>query len=143
VQDLGKDKREEFILIWWCVYSLEKIISLELGRLSTIRDFECNQDAPSGTDVSPSNSQRELFLALVQLAKLQSEMSERFASSRHMEETTDDIEHAIGVKMAMVGELDQKLLDWTQSLPPHAKWVQQSSCCHPTDVDQDSKRYYG
>jgi hypothetical protein len=143
VQDLGKDKREEFILIWWCVYSLEKIISLELGRLSTIRDFECNQDAPSGTDVLPSNSQRELFLALVQLAKLQSEMSERFASSRHMEETTDDIEHAIGVKMAMVGELDQKLLDWTQSLPPHAKWVQQSSCCHPTDVDQDSKRYYG
>ncbi|OAL03682.1 hypothetical protein IQ06DRAFT_291399, partial [Phaeosphaeriaceae sp. SRC1lsM3a] len=43
VHDLGKDKSEEYILVWWSVYTLEKIISLELGRLSTIRDFECNQ----------------------------------------------------------------------------------------------------
>jgi hypothetical protein len=121
VHDLGKDKSEEYILVWWSVYTLEKIISLELGRLSTIRDFECNQVASSATDVFTSHAQQELFLALTQFAKLQSEMSERFALSRHMEETTDDIENAIGHKMAMVGELDQKLLDWIQSLPPHAQ----------------------
>lgn len=121
VHDLGKDKSEEYILIWWSVYTLEKIVSLELGRLSTIRDFECNQNTPSVNDVLPSAAQHELFLALTRLAKLQSEMSERFAASRHMEETTDDIEHAVGVKMAMVGELDSKLQDWTQSLPPHAQ----------------------
>jgi hypothetical protein len=121
VHDLGKEKSEEYTLVWWSVYTLEKIISLELGRLSTIRDFECNQTASSITEVLASNSQYELFLALTQLARLQSEMIEQFAASRHMEETTDDIEYAIGVKMAMVGELDQKLLDWTQSLPPHAQ----------------------
>jgi hypothetical protein len=121
IHDLEKDKSEEYILVWWSVYTLEKIISLELGRLSTIRDFECNQVASSATDVTMSHAQQELFLALNRFAKLQSEMNERFALSRHMEETTDDIEYAIGHKMAMVGELDQKLLHWIQSLPPHAQ----------------------
>ncbi|PVI05799.1 hypothetical protein DM02DRAFT_668127 [Periconia macrospinosa] len=120
-RNLTTENLQEFSLIWSSIFVLEKIISLELGRLSTIRDFECNQVPPSSSDAFPSHALHELFLALFGLSKIQSEISERFALSRHMEESTNDIDSAIRAKIEMVGELDQKLLSWTQSLPPYAQ----------------------
>jgi hypothetical protein len=120
-RDLTNENLQEQSLVWSCVYILEKLISMELGRLSTIRDFECNQILHPTNISLPSQALNELFLALLDLAKLQSEMNERLALSRHMEESTDDIDSSIRFKMEMVGELDQKLLDWTRSLPPHAQ----------------------
>jgi hypothetical protein len=120
-RDLPSQIHQEQSLVWSCVYILEKLISMELGRLSTIRDFECNQTVYPTKISLPSQALNELFLALLALAKLQSEMSERLALSRHMEESTDDIDSAIRFKMEMVGELDQKLLEWTRSLPPYAQ----------------------
>jgi hypothetical protein len=119
--DLGDERAQEYVLIWSSVYVLEKVITLELGRISTIRDFECNQVFPTGSSLFPSEALYELFWALFGLAKIQSEVIERFALSRHMEETTNDIESAVRSKMEMVGELDQKLLTWTRSLPPYAQ----------------------
>jgi len=119
--DMGEQRVQEYICIWWAIYSLEKIISFELGRLSVIRDFECNQSMPTQTRLAHSDTQSGIFPALIELAKIQSEANEQLALSRHMEEESSDLRPAIRSKIEIVGELDQKLLSWTQTLPPHVR----------------------
>jgi hypothetical protein len=120
--ELGEQRAQQYICTWWVIYALEKIISLELGRLSTIRDFECSQSLPADIYLPHSDTQNSIFHGLIELTKLQREANERFAMSRHMEESASDIRPVIRAKMEMVGELDQKLLHWAQSLPSHIRY---------------------
>lgn len=120
--ELGEQRAQQHICTWWAIYALEKIVSFELGRLSIIRDFECNQSLPAEIHLPHSDTQNSIFHSLIELTKLQSEASERFAMSRHIEESASDVRPVIRAKMEMAGELDQKLLHWAQSLPSHIRY---------------------
>jgi len=121
--DLGEHRAQRYICTWWALYVLEKVVAFELGRLSVIRDFECNQSLPAEAALAQSDTQRGLFRALIALAKIQSEANEQLALSRHMEEVSSDLRPAIRAKIEVVGELDQKLLSWARALPHHVRYL--------------------
>ena len=103
---------EERIRTWWAIYSLEKVLSLEVERPSSIRDFECNQSKPQ-VDQDPP-----VFESIIKLAQVQSQINERCVQARSSEENREvQYQDVIREKKINAGELDQMLGAWAEELP--------------------------
>lgn len=106
------------VLTWWALYVLEKTLCLELERASTIRDHDCNQVLPVFEPSRQGSIRLDCLCAVIGLAKVQSQVSERLIQSRALEESpTSGLQHAIREKMRIVGELDLLINDWVEQLP--------------------------
>lgn len=96
--------------IWWTAYCLERIMELETGRPSAIQDSECDQVLPASSPQSLDNNSFDYFTALIGLAKLQTQISDRLYRKKPIKRRTEQLLHDTGM-------LDRALLDWAEKLP--------------------------
>lgn len=105
--------------IWWTCYCLEKKLSFENGRCSTIHDDDCDAELPVLSQSSTPSLTRQtngdsftFLLSFIRLAKALSSISRslfnRTASHLGIEELLHRVETA-----------DADLLTWRSSLPDH------------------------
>jgi len=113
--------------IWWTAYCLERIMELETGRPSAIQDAECDQVLPK---FSPKTTDKvgcfDYFEALIGLAKLQTQISDRLYRKKTMKRRTEQL-------LQDSGMLDMALLNWADSLPEgirYAPSLSNHSRCH-------------
>ncbi|KAK5712952.1 hypothetical protein LTR17_017792 [Elasticomyces elasticus] len=103
---------------WWSIYIIDKMLCIELERVSMIRDLDCNQRPLSEDREAACDLFQTVTVAAVQLATIQGEITERLTQSRATEELhRDDLERVIVEKMRLVGELDGQLTRWAEQLP--------------------------
>jgi hypothetical protein len=105
--------------LFWCVFVLDKLLSVELERKPMLASGDCNR-----TTTSASQSQAgALFKAIVEFSKLQDEILERLLLSRRVEEVAHETQDpaltgsVIRDKLRLVAELDDKLLRFADQLP--------------------------
>ena len=106
--------------VFWSVFVLDKVLALELERQPLLRTSECDQSLPSKDTESP----KAAFLAVIRLTQLQDHLLERLKMSRKAEEaaaTQAELQELIKQKMETVGDLDQQLQAWVDSLPQDHK----------------------
>ncbi|KAM0706213.1 hypothetical protein Q7P35_006762 [Cladosporium inversicolor] len=113
--------------LFWCVFVLDKLLSVELERKPMLSSGECNRTIPS---CSPQNQAGATFRAIVEFSKLQNEILERLLHSRR----TEEVAHAeqdpaltgkiIRDKLHLVADLDQKLLRFADHLPHGLKPIE-------------------
>lgn len=118
-QQNGRDTAsEESVRTWWVLYCLEKVLSLETERQSSIKGSDSNQARPKIQQDPP------VFESIINLAVIQSQIGERCISARLSEENNgiaySDI---INEKLRNCGELDQMLLTWADGLPMPLRYV--------------------
>jgi len=97
-----------------------------LGRPTGINDTECDQSLPVpvpinsgvkavGQTISPAN-EPDFFGALIGIAKIQSAISARVFQHQATEKS-------IEARLQAIGELDQALLDWAETMPLEIRYV--------------------
>ncbi|GAB7335943.1 hypothetical protein MBLNU13_g08188t1 [Cladosporium sp. NU13] len=105
--------------LFWSVFVLDKLLSVELERKPMLSSVECNR-AVTSTSQSQGDA---IFKAIVDFAKLQDEILERLLHSRRAEEIAHETQDPaltgsiIRDKLRLVAELDQKLLRFVDRLP--------------------------
>ena len=105
--------------IFWSVFALDKLLSIELERKPMLTSAECNRALPPASD----GDGRSIFRAVVDLSILQDEILDKLQSSRRHEEeahASQDpamLRQVVKQKVRLVGELDQKLLRFADNLP--------------------------
>lgn len=109
---------DELERIWWCLYTLERTLSVELERPSNINDKECDLDFPYTLSQDDQLQKRPLFCAAVHLAHIQGQVIEGLLQNRAAEEgRTTTMESAICDKIRAIGHLDAILRKWVDSVP--------------------------
>ncbi|CUS14998.1 unnamed protein product [Tuber aestivum] len=102
----SKVELEERKAIFWNVYILDKCLSLTFGRSTSLPDFDCDTELPEGDGKAGYFLN---FIALIKLAKIQSNIYMRLYSAAATRQETAEKEKAIL-------ELDLELRAWwTQS----------------------------
>ena len=105
--------------LFWSVFVLDKLLSIELERKPLLSGAECNRALPLASDGHAGS----IFRAVADLSLLQDEILEKLLSSRRSEEEAHASQNAtmlrrvIQEKLRLVSELDQKLLRFVDSLP--------------------------
>jgi hypothetical protein len=105
--------------LFWSVFALDKLLSIELERKPMLTSAECNRTLPS----APDGHRESIFRAVVDLSILQDEILDKLQSSRRHEEeahASQDpaiLRQVVKQKVRLVGELDQKLLRFADNLP--------------------------
>lgn len=109
--------------IFWCVFVLDKLLSVELERRPMLSSAECNRTISS----APQSESAAIFKAIVEFAKLQDEILEKLLHSRRVEEVAQAERdpaltgRIIRDKLHLVAELDQKLLRFADNVPHGVK----------------------
>jgi hypothetical protein len=109
--------------LFWSVFMMDKLLSIELERKPMLTSAECNRLLPTASDGRGGS----IFRAVVDLSMLQDEILEKLQSSRKSEEEAHAsqnptvLRQVIQEKLRLVGELDQKLLSFADNLPQGLK----------------------
>jgi hypothetical protein len=90
--------------IWWTAYILERIMELETGRPSAIRDDECDQILPK------SHSSELYFRGLIRLSQIQTRAIDLLYGNRHHHKSTKRL-------LLEMGRIDRALLNWANEFP--------------------------
>jgi hypothetical protein len=104
--------------IFWCVFVLDKLLSVELERKPMLSSADCNRPVPSASESHGG----AIFKAIVDLSKLQDEILEKLLHSRRAEEDAHEsqsptrLDGIIRDKLRLVAELDHKLLRFADNL---------------------------
>jgi hypothetical protein len=105
--------------IFWCVFVLDKLLSVELERKPMLSSADCNRPVSSASESHGG----AVFKAIVDLSKLQDEILEKLLHSRRAEEDAHELQSPtrldgiIRDKLRLVAELDHKLLRFADNLP--------------------------
>lgn len=105
--------------LFWCVFVLDKLLSVELERKPMLSSAECNRSISTPSQ----NHGGAIFKATVEFSKLQDEILERLLHSRRAEEDAHETQdprllgRLIKDKLRLVAELDHKLLRFADQLP--------------------------
>jgi hypothetical protein len=105
--------------LFWCVFVLDKLLSVELERKPMLPSAECNRQFTSASQSQAG----AIFKAIVEFSKLQDEILERLLHSRRTEEVAHAsqdqslIGRMVRDKLHLVAELDRKLLRFADQLP--------------------------
>jgi hypothetical protein len=105
--------------LFWSVFVLDKLLSIELERKPMLTSAECNRTTPTASNGHDGS----MFRAVVDLSMLQDEILEKLQSSRRREEEAHAsqnptvLRQVVQDKLRLVGELDQKLLRFADGLP--------------------------
>ncbi len=108
--------------VWYCIYVLDRLVSLQLGRPPAIHEGYFNVPLPSrlgdsdidwdGDDI-PSNfegpSTGDYHIALISFSDIISQILRDLCSVRAT--------HDLAAKLLKTKELDRQLLNWKYSLP--------------------------
>lgn len=111
--------------IWWSLFCLEKMMALQTGRPSAIRDEDCDQTFPAA-DASP-------FLChLVGLAQMQSAIAQSMTTQVNRKKGMRDYFHE-------ALQLDTRLVEWAMSLPDN---LRPGSTLYCTPEDQPFATFF-
>lgn len=105
---LSKSDIQERRCIFWNVYVLDKCLSLTFGRSTCLPDFDCDVELPEDDESSPYFRN---FIALIALAKIQSNIYVRLYSASAVRLTEGERERNIL-------ELDAELRKWWDEKKP-------------------------
>lgn len=96
--------------LWWSAYVIDRWIGSSLGRPLTVSDADCDVEYPDPTD-----SLNEQFIYLVKLSCILGDILRALCSprARLMSEMG-----GMGLE-TMSRSLEQMVIEWKQSLPPH------------------------
>lgn len=97
-----KSELQERRCIFWNVYVLDKCLSLTFGRSTCLPDFDCDTELPEDDGTSPYFKN---FIALIQLAKIQSNIYVRLYSASAARMTDQERDNNIAT-------LDLELRNW-------------------------------
>lgn len=105
--------------LFWSVFVLDKLLSVELERRPMLSSAECNRA------ISPAsqNQTGAIFKTIVEFSKLQDDILERLVHSRKTEEVAHASQDRVLIgrmvkdKLHLVAELDRKLLTFADHLP--------------------------
>jgi hypothetical protein len=109
--------REERIKVFWVCYVMDKTISMGIGRSSALHDFDCDAPLPSSNSgyfsplIDPLNSHHASFLDNVRLAQITSKVYRKLYSAQAV------ARHTIDSLADAVGDLDEELMTWRNSIP--------------------------
>ncbi|KAJ5634263.1 hypothetical protein N7528_002105 [Penicillium herquei] len=105
------------ICIWWACYCLDKKLSFELGRPSTIYDGDCDADLPDMSQAFTPSTQSiigtqipNFFTYFIDLCQRLSNISSRLFSIH-----TSTLDGKTGI--SLISNADTLLQDWRASLP--------------------------
>lgn len=113
----GELLSEEYVRTWWALYSLDKLLTLEIERHSSIRDSERNQSMPNLKQKPP------VFEWVIKLAHVHSQVNERCIQARSSEENHKlEYQTIIQEKIVNHGELGQMILAWVEDLPKELRY---------------------
>ncbi len=118
--------------IWWTAYCLERTMELETGRPSAIQDSECDQILPAFSPFAVQDvASFDYFRALIDLAKIQTQISDRLYRKKLVKRQTEQLLHDSGL-------LDRALLDWAEKLPEGIRYIiSLSYICVTTNIIVD------
>lgn len=111
---------EQIRRTWWIAYCLERLMVFETGRPTMVVDDQVDQELPSF-----SKGQVATLTALVGLARVQSEISDRLYGGTHA--TRDPSSY-----FRTMADIVTKLTNWLRSLPEHIRPDQEPLCCGPS-----------
>ncbi|KAJ3734458.1 fungal-specific transcription factor domain-containing protein [Lentinula guzmanii] len=125
-------EREYRKRVWWCVYGLDRVLSISLGRPSGTHEDDYDVDMPSELDDAQLTALRDGtlpshsvparksymigFVALLEIYVIAGEIM-RFVQSVKVEDAKSEKLHG------NVMELDSKLDNWQRNLPPEVKYA--------------------
>ncbi|EKG16766.1 Transcription factor fungi [Macrophomina phaseolina MS6] len=89
--------------IWWSLFCLEKMMALQTGRPSTIRDEDCDQTLPAPATFP-------ILHHLIGLSQVQSAIARSMTSQVNQKRGMRDFFYE-------AAQLDARLIEWAMSLP--------------------------
>jgi hypothetical protein len=101
--------------LWWTIYILERVMQLETGRPSAIRDDECNQILPTARESDT------YFLGLIGLAQIQTRVINLLYDKTNGQRPIKEM-------LLEMGRIDRALLDWASKFPESIRYVVHQSC---------------
>ncbi|KAI8086854.1 fungal-specific transcription factor domain-containing protein [Gilbertella persicaria] len=101
--------------LWWSAYIIDHWVCASLGRPLTISDADCDIDYPDTSD-----QQYTMFFHMVKLSCILGDVLRALCSPRARLMS----EKGVGLE-AISRSLEQMLLDWKNSLPPHLNLTEQ------------------
>ncbi|GAB1208741.1 hypothetical protein APSETT445_007495 [Aspergillus pseudonomiae] len=108
---LSPPEVSERYIIFWCMYSLDKSLSLRLGRPPAIDDRDIEIDVPDERQLAVTNPRTAvLLLAHINLSRIASEVYSELYSARSRR-------YPALKRFRTISELDTKLQEWCRSLP--------------------------
>ncbi|GME47762.1 putative transcriptional regulatory protein [Neofusicoccum parvum] len=114
--------------IWWSLFCLEKMMALQTGRPSAVRDEDCDQTLPS-----PDSPSSNFFLHyLVGLAQVQSAIAQSMNTQTNRKRSMRDFFHD-------VAQLDNQLVMWAEGLPDN---LRPGSTLYCTPEDQPFATFF-
>ncbi|KAF9036042.1 hypothetical protein BDZ89DRAFT_471228 [Hymenopellis radicata] len=114
--------------VWWCVYSLDRLLSMALGRPSGAHDDDCNVELPvelddaqllassEGSVPRPGSSNMTGFIALLKIYVIAGKVM-RFVHSPRIDEPFSEETQDV------VASLDGELEAWINGLPPAVRFA--------------------
>ncbi|OGM43691.1 hypothetical protein ABOM_008801 [Aspergillus bombycis] len=108
---LSPPEASERYIIFWCMYSLDKSLSLRLGRPPAIDDRDIEIDVPDERQLAVTNPRTSVWLlAHINLSRIASEIYSELYSARSRR-------YPALKRFRTISELDTKLQEWRRSLP--------------------------
>lgn len=118
--------------VWWCVYSLDRMLALALGRPLGVEDSDCDAELPVDCDdeelpeyFSGAQMQRTQpsmmagFIALIDLYKIAGRVCRQIYA---IDKCKDNLEpEKMTELLTSVAILDKELNQWCEELPPAFK----------------------
>ncbi|KAF9652607.1 hypothetical protein BDM02DRAFT_3088957, partial [Thelephora ganbajun] len=113
--------------VWWCVYGLDRVLSMALGRPSGANDDDCDVELPveiddgqlqssaEGNTLSPGENFMTGFIWLTKIYIIAGKIARQLQSSKIEDPSKDD-------QMSQtVRALDRELAEWVENLPHNVR----------------------
>ncbi|ORY25832.1 fungal-specific transcription factor domain-domain-containing protein [Naematelia encephala] len=115
--------------VWWCVYGLDKILSVSLGRPSGIDDDDCDVELPSDQTCCEGNALSEPpgdnpmtgFNSLVKIYTIAGRIERTAHSISFLNKYDNSADHP--KVRETIRKLDDMLSEWSESLPSSVRYA--------------------
>ncbi|KAH8835782.1 fungal-specific transcription factor domain-containing protein [Flagelloscypha sp. PMI_526] len=141
-QDLGLHRSTRFTMtrlekelrcrVWWCVYGLDRVLSISLGRPLATHDDDCTVEYPAEIDDSDllswsedgdnlsGDSYMTGFFALLKIYKVAGRIARVVQSSRLDDPDSQEAQ-------TILSSLDQDLAQWIDELPDKIRFAEKGT----------------
>ncbi|KAK0466401.1 uncharacterized protein EV420DRAFT_1617658 [Desarmillaria tabescens] len=126
--EIAKEQRRR---IWWCVYGLDRVLSISLGRPGATNEDDCDVEYPSQVDDDDleaycrgqiKESQTSYMCGFVALLKIYV-VAGKIVRSAHSLQLLREMDGTKAQIPQVIHHLDVMLEDWIESLPPNVKYA--------------------
>ncbi|KAG7450114.1 uncharacterized protein BT62DRAFT_927430 [Guyanagaster necrorhizus] len=128
---LSEIEKEQRRRIWWCVYGLDRVLSISLGRPGATNEDGCDVEYSSQVDDDDleaycrgkiKESQTSYMCGFVALLKIYV-VAGKIVRSAHSLQLLRDMRKTKAQIPQVIQHLDVMLEDWVESLPSNVKYA--------------------